>query len=610
MMKAISELGEYLIHKERKKPLSILVENPETKYVLSVVLRKRSDDYKYEKVELEEYQERNKDRYLYRRGASQGANVTPSSIVTDLKKTYNKKFLYWFSENNLGTLGISNTEEFIKIKNALEKNQLKILNDIKKSLSDLDSKEQKQGILLTIKFNENGGKYIGDFEIFKTALIHRSTLNYYLKYGCTSLGKETICSLCFKTAMEVYGFTSDIFPFYTLDKPGFAPQFNQENAWKLYPVCPECALKLEAGRRYIEDKLNLNFYGGLKYYLIPKFLFSTDYQTYDKILDQFEAYAIDPSFSTHKTGWVGDLTNKEDRILEIISKEKDIFALDFLFYDRPQKKELKILLHINEILPSRLKKLYEIKKEVDRIELFEKNNLKFNFEIVYNIFVKSQEKKEISQRYYLDTIEKIFVGHNIDYELILDFLVRRIRKNFVNGWSTKDLTLGGLLLFIYTNKLGILYNFGGKKIMKKSPSEILNKNTDNINKIVDKIFVEFSDFFDSNAKKAIFLEGVLAQKLLNIQLEDRGSKPFIKKLNGLKLDEKKVKNLLSAIQGKLEEYDKNYYKKLEKRISEYFISSGKNWDLSNDEISFYFVLGMNLVELFKFEKKEGGVENE
>ena len=123
-------------------------------------------------------------------------------------------------------------------------------------------------------------------------------------------------------------------------------------------------------------------------------------------------------------------------------------------------------------------------------------------------------------------------------------------------------------------------------------------------------FQKYSDFFNSNLKKAIFLEGVLTQFLLNIQYRERKANPFRIKLKGLKLDENQVRKLLPEIQNKLEEYGKNYYRDLESIIAHYFISSGNKWNITNDEISFYFVLGMNLSDLFRKEKESGGEENE
>ena len=123
-------------------------------------------------------------------------------------------------------------------------------------------------------------------------------------------------------------------------------------------------------------------------------------------------------------------------------------------------------------------------------------------------------------------------------------------------------------------------------------------------------FNKYFDFFNNNAKKAIFLVGVLSQYLLNIQYQERKATPFRVKLKGLKLDEKQIKKLLPEIQNKLEEYGKNYYRDLESIISNYFVSSGSGWNVTNDEISFYFVLGMNLSYLFKKEKNNGGKEDE
>jgi CRISPR-associated protein Csh1 len=83
---------------------------------------------------------------------------------------------------------------------------------------------------------------------------------------------------------------------------------------------------------------------------------------------------------------------------------------------------------------------------------------------------------------------------------------------------------------------------------------------------------------------------------LNIQYQERHAQPFRKNLKGLKMKEEDFKALLPKIQNKLEEYGKNYYSSLEELISSYFIEAGRNWKISTDELNFYFVLGMNLVE--------------
>ncbi|PUU86018.1 TM1802 family CRISPR-associated protein, partial [Halanaerobium sp.] len=53
----------------------------------------------------------------------------------------------------------------------------------------------------------------------------------------------------------------------------------------------------------------------------------------------------------------------------------------------------------------------------------------------------------------------------------------------------------------------------------------------------------------------------------------------------------------------LEEYDKNYYKQLEELIADYILESDLS-EISNNEISFYFVTGMNQANKFNFQKNE------
>jgi len=606
MLEGVRDLGLFIQELEHKDPISVYVEElpPENTYLICIVLKKDSvSDYQYEKIEIEEYTLENKEKYLLRFGASQGVNLAPSAQMTD-KDTFGNKILNWFNDRT--------SEQLKKIGECLKANEKKIREDIQNAISSIDKKKKK---LLTLKFNENGNKkYVGDIGEIRDIFLQDIFAKFSTKYGVVSLGRNAICSLCLKKSDEVFGLTSDIFPFYTLDKFGFAPDFKQENGWKLYPVCRKCTLLLETGKKYLDEKQkNLSIYGGIKYYIIPRFILSIspradDFRT--TFFDLFEEYTKDPSFSRRERGWIGNLVSTEDRILELISEEKDFVSFDFIFYDRPNKKELKILLYINELLPSRLRKLYNAKNVVDNIPIFSENDIKMNFEIIYRIFppLKNDEKN----RYYLETVEKIFTGKSIDYHFLLAFLMRQIRNIFVNGWDTKEFSLKGLILLMYLKSLNVLGNYKGGEIMSEVvESEKLEESASSMSGIAEQVFSQLRDFFDSDIKKAIFLEGVLTQKLLKIQYQERKATPFMKKLNGLKLDEKKVRALLPAVQGKLEEYGKNYYRDLESLISSYFVKSGNNWNLTNDEISFYFVLGMNLANKFTTSQENvGGEKNE
>ncbi len=267
--------------------------------------------------------------------------------------------------------------------------------------------------------------------------------------------------------------------------------------------------------------------------------------------------------------------------------------------------------------------MFRIKEKVDQEEIFKNcmvatfNDkgkkdgeipLEFNFGVLRTFFPKVSNNRTFD-KYFLDVVNKIFTNKPVNYDFLLNFIMRKIRNDFINGYPTKIDTLKAFMLLNYLNELNILkYKKGGTTKMEKS---ILPKEIGGEIKIkIESFFDKFSDFFDSNIKKAIFLEGILAQFLLSIQYQERKANPFRVKLKGLKLDEKQIRKLLPEIQNKLEEYGKNYYRDLETIISNYFVLSGNDWSLTNDEISFYFTLGMNLSNLFKKEKENGGNENE
>jgi CRISPR-associated protein Csh1 len=230
--------------------------------------------------------------------------------------------------------------------------------------------------------------------------------------------------------------------------------------------------------------------------------------------------------------------------------------------------------------------------------------MEFNFGNIFSFFPKSKEQDLSS--YFLEITNKIFTNKKIDYSFLMWGIIKKIRRDFQDETKpTKYLTLKGFQLLIYLNELELLDNFnGGKNMNEKNITNLLQGPNLQLEDKVNTLFKEFPDFFNKDSKKAIFLEGVLTQYLLNIQYNDRKATPFRVKLQGLKLDEKHIKKLLPEIQNKFEEYGKNYYKNLEFLIGKYMVQSGEGWKMSNDEISFYFVLGMNLSNLFKSTTEE------
>ncbi len=626
MIEAIRRIGGYTLEKEGKSldnPLDILVDDPanrDTKNILFILLKSGINGFEYKGVELEEYSKEKRERYAYKKGAPNGTDITPTSMITTVESTFERtKFLPWFKKYD--KLGSNDDINFlVKVGMCVRQNSGEILSDLK-------DKYDKENNIISLKIDN---KYLGDYDAFLRILVDRAKENLYSKYGKVSKSENQICSVCNQRGAEVYGFV-DTYKFYTVDKPGFVSGgFQQEDAWKNYPVCLNCALTLEAGKKYLGNSMNFNFYG-FNYLLIPKFVTGVGEETKKetfKIIEQQQ----DPKFRRKE---INRLTSDEKEILVLMSEQKNYLNLNFMFYDAPKGYNgavFNVLLYIEDILPSRLKKLFNCKEVVDTIDIFNEcmisvfenkkktgeKPLEFNFGVLRTFFPRVSNNRTYD-KYFLDIVNKIFTNKLIDYNFLMNFIMQKIRDDFINNNPTKISTLKGFMLLNYLNNLGIIKLKERREMNSKEAEEnwelfegAASGERKEISQKISSFFSRFGDFFDSDAKKVVFLEGVLTQFLLNIQYQERGATPFKVKLKGLNLDEKQVKKLLPEIQNKLEEYGKNYYRTLESLISKYFISAGNGWKMSNDETSFYFVLGMNLHYIFKTKKESsnGGKENE
>lgn len=624
MIEAIMRIGDFISGRDKREDiLSTLVNNPNIngryKRIIYIMLTEMKGNYSFKEVDLEYFKEDYILKYLYKAASgAKGCDLTPTSRISGkgARGTFENKILPCLAKinQNKDELKLSDEEkkEIKGIFNAINENKEEIGVQLEEVVQEI---EKGTNAVITLKIKPD--RYVGDLSVFKKVLISEAVKSYYggsiFQSREESRSKNKTCSVCRKMQAEVYGFVNT-YNFYTVDKRGFVTGgFRQKDAWKNYPVCAECALRLERGKKYLQENLRFNFYG-FRYLLIPSFFNQDAMKEVIEDLKYYGDFAKEDDKTT-KTSlaqkYKKRLTDAVDEKFDYISSKKDYLNLNLLFYEAPKGElqgEFKILLYIEDILPSRFKRLFEAKDKVDRMEIF-KNELSkdgerllsFDFRIVRNFF--PYISKTVSyNKHFLEIVNKVFSLEPIDYYFLLRSIMRRVRDRFVEDKPTRLDVLSGFMLLYYLKELSVLKR-GGEVTMEEELRE-----TDNLG--AEKFFVKHKDFFGSDAKKAVFLEGALCQKLLNIQWTDKGATPFRNRLQGLKMDERLIKKLLPEIQNKLEEYGKNYYRRFETIISEYMVAAGSDWKMSTDEISFYFVLGMNLVGLFKAKKEEGEDEQD
>jgi CRISPR-associated protein Csh1 len=308
------------------------------------------------------------------------------------------------------------------------------------------------------------------------------------------------------------------------------------------------------------------------------------------------------------------MSDTQEEIFGILAEKENSFLCNILIYQE-EKRSFKIVRYIEDIFPSRLKQLFDTKNLVNSKSVFQsfqvplfkeqkkvgEKQYEFTFETLHYFFGRDADA------YFFDIIGRIFSGKEVSYPFILSEITRKIREQDNHRIPTKETTFRGLALLAYLDELELFGKHMDGRTMTALPKSIVIDGSSEIKKKADAIFDEFPEFFDTSAKRAIFLEGVLCEKLLRIQRRERdGATPFRSRLQGLNLDKTKIRALLPQIINKLEEYRANYYHDLEQMISALMPEAETDWRLSKDEIAFYFVLGMNLADQFKNKKPEDG----
>lgn len=576
MLNSVKELGELINSQINLSKLEALVENPKVKSYLHAIIIEIDSSFgeiKLKEISVEELSDEKKMLYLYRSGTSRGIDQTPTSKITEVEKTFNNKILGWFKYVDDNKKSLNLKTEDINYLGAIRK---LLLEEHKNLIDALNTKlallPKKENAIITIKIDN---KYIGEYELFKRILLALENLKD------DSIGEfDKVCSICGQRKERVSG-NINTYKFYTIDKPGFiAGGFNEALSWRNFPVCQDCKLALETGREFIESKLNFKFVYGLSYFLIPKFLLGSAVISEDII----DCFTNGPKKISLARDTVRRITADENDILDLLRNQNDVMSVQFLFMRGVQSAE-RILLLIEDVYPSMLRKIFDAKEETD--QTWKRIEREFNFGTLRKFFFKSEDNKREPDldKYFLQIVEAVFQLRKVDKHFILQFIMKKIRHDFNNEFDSYHWTvLDGLVSMTFFIKLNLI-NYKEVKSMIKSQ--------------FDDVFAKVSPMLSEPAAKGIFLLGALTKLLLNKQYNERKSEPFVKQLKGLRLTERDIRGLLPRVQNKLIEYESfdKGKQQIAEEVSLYLLAAGEHWDLTLDEINFYFAAGMNLVNL-------------
>ena len=606
--RSIIEIGKLELKKQTNlKPYQLYVEEitPGKACTMAlIVFSKTNGNICYKNVDVAIVNEDNYQKFAYRKCSARGGDITFTTKFGDPDKKLRILLNSQWSRQ-LDIAESVSTEEYQLFKEwkiAFEQSKNQIQSDLASFHTGLDKKDRQASAFTLVIEIDNQQRFLADFESVQKQILLNGKEGKTKKYKVTSEGKDNICSICLEKKGYLYGFGSP-FKYATVDKPGTVSGFfRQENNWINYPICEVCALEFELGKNYITKHFSRSFFGK-RYYLIPKTVLPNDSQRLNKAIKLFKELA-------YKVG--DDIERREDYLMERIGGLDNFFTINMLFYEEnPTTKAIKIKLMLEEIPPSRFRTLFiDIPRIVNDHPLYknadyhfkkkESIDLKFSFGLIKQFFEDS----------FYNIIYKVFTGQSINRSDLLNRFMQVIRNNY-NKKMTSDNFVENLSLTVlkahlvlqYLEKLNIV-TIPNMTLMipetDEEKQELQKKISFDINKLKD-FLNENKEFIYANHIAGIFSLGVLVSLVFNMQQKSIGNTPFEKKLRGLNLSGNDLQRIFIDSINKINQYTSIYaYKDLRGLITETFaVNFSKVKNLPNQEISFYFVSGLELGRKFK-----------
>jgi len=580
------------------------------------------------RVDVDKVGKKNFLRYAYRKGSARGGDITMTTKFGDIAKKFKNFYpnqIELLKKTALAQNFVEEYQIFLAMEEMLNISAGLLQEDLIETYNSLDKKQQMAaGFSIRLEGLE-AFEYPEEFETVQHIIYQNGTEGKSKKYSVKSEGKDQCCSICHEVKTVIHGFGSP-FKYATVDKIGFVSGFfNQKNNWKNYPICSDCALDFENGKNYISEHLSKIFYGKT-YFLIPQLMLGKDKELLSKAINHLSDLDYQPK---------DQVMTRENYLMRKIAKSSDgknQFFLNLLFYEENQTtKAIKIKLMLEEILPSRFQQLFEVvPSKIQQAEIFkgavsskkQKLDLTFNFAILRTFF---------GNQFY-DIIQTVFLGKSLSEKVLFDALMNKIRKTYIDRgigdigkyqnsyytlflskelkWNTSLMKLA-MMTIAYLKELNIIsknkktFDMDVEKNSADTPKE--KKPAFDDEKL--KAFIqEHHDFFDleNGYKAGVFAVGVLVRQVFNLQSYHLdGNTPFEKKLKGYDLNPELLKNVYKEALEKISRYTNAHsYLGLRSFINEYFtLNSHKMGQSSNNELSFYFVAGLEFGNQFKNKNK-------
>ena len=623
MLRALQELGEYLVEHENRGGLSDYLsldklDNEDT--LLAIQFAADDGGYVYDGVAVYDLEGREED-ILYLKDWHNTHDETPTSKIHRIDTITEKNeregpvrndaidwiFEGWF-ENE-----VENDDPIVQSTRAeYEEREGTIRADTKERWQSVDDPDN---CVLTVQYEGSDGEmqFISNFDLFVDTVRAKAAENWAEKHDTTSRGENEQCTLCHKDRAEVFGFAFPL-PLYTVDNRKHAPDFEQAASWQNLPLCGDCAFVLRVAVNFLEDT-SFSLYLGdtIEYYVIPNFPLE------GPVDDELMKAIVEHPESDRQYSFM-----EAEGIYETYKDPDYPLTLDLVFYTTSQSQQ-QVERYIRDVEPPWMREADQTLRAA-YADIYGRDNLaKLDYDLtdpellkqldslIYNTLPGIKDDSYADPEAYwseaLALIETILKGDPFDYHRLLSMFDDELQARFRNDENYRGYALRIFLLLTFLNRLNILSRNGVTSV--QSYEDIMADWGKNVPEDLSRFFDEFPDAFDHPAKRAVFVEGVLAQHLMDVQSQVRsGDPPLRKKLSGLRFTTDRARKFLPQLFQDIDAYDRKSdypveYRNLREAAAAYFTEAdAQGWSISDEEVRYYFTLGMSLNRIFKSDTEE------
>lgn len=420
-------------------------------------------------------------------------------------------------------------------------------------IQQLKLKKQEIG-LYTLKLNE------------KLLCEHADYIDYLEKSlvgEVFEVAPQGVCHTC-GSRERVTGDTTRfrLMKFYITDKPGFASGLNQNNFVRNFGICCKCYRQLLAGERFAENQLRTTI-ASSSVYVIPEFYLPT-IKLSCATLNKWAEYLKKRVSATQTLKQWQDFQDALKDYQEF-ENAKASFVLNMLFVTKPQVSAVKVDMLIQDVPPSRLDRLDDVRNRILREATcffgnLDRKDWDLGLDNMFYLFPIRKQKNQVKDQIFLEFLDALLTNRSFSIErLISEFLETACvhyykRKSYVQssleqGRQTRELLtvflIQSQLLLLYLKELGQLegLNKGGGKIMESL-----------INILDEKLQAYLKNLNLNYGQQALFLMGYLIGRIGSTKEQISSGKPILNKIHFQGIDKTKLVRLANEVYEKLRQY--------------------------------------------------------